>query len=59
MKINRKLIQRYDRLANYYRYRTTNRAKDRHDIQTSKSKHPSRSRSHDRKQTAMETSNDR
>ena len=59
MKINRKLVHRIEGLAHYYRHRSINRAKDRHDLHLSKAKHPSRARSHDRQPTSLEARNDR
>ena len=59
MKINRKLVNRIEGLAHYYRHRTTNRAKDRQDLHLSQAQHPSRTRSHDRQSTTMEARNNR
>ena len=58
MKINQRRVQLIERLANYYRHRQSNRAKERHDIQVSKSQHPSRARSVHRSHASLEEIND-
>lgn len=44
MKIKLKQVSKYERLANYFRYRATNRAEVRHVVSVSKASHPSRPR---------------
>ena len=58
MKINRKRVQLIERLANYYRHRNYDRAKERHDLQVSKAQHPSRARSVHRSNASLEEIND-
>ena len=58
MKIKRKLVSKYERMAYKYRHRTINRAENRHDLHLSKAQHPSKARSAHRQNASMETSND-
>jgi len=58
MKINLRRVIKHERMAYIYRHRKINGSKVRHDLQTSKAKHPSRARSTDRQQTTLEQVND-
>jgi len=44
MKIRIKQVQKYERLANYFRHRATNGAQVRHAVSVSKASHPARPR---------------
>jgi hypothetical protein len=55
MKIKLKQVSKYERLANYFRYRATNRAEVRHVVSVSKASHPSRPRPLRGTDTSMES----
>jgi len=58
-RLDMKVRIRYDRLANKYRHRKSNRRKGSHDIQVSRTRHPSNPRCNDWQQTTMEADNNR
>ena len=58
MKLNRKLKDKHERMANKYRYSKDNWIKDRNSTQLSKSQHPSQTRQIHGENSSMENRND-
>ncbi len=58
MKLNRKLLNKHERLANKYRYSGINRVESRNSAQLSKSQHPSQTRQIHGENSSLENRND-
>jgi len=57
MKLNRKLKDKHERMANKYRYSKDNWIKDRNSTQLSKSQHPSQTRQIHGENSSLENRN--